>query len=230
MRNSKRPLSAVHCKAFTLTELLLALLVTGIVLAAVVTLAYALSTANDVSDNTSQTQAYVRYATLRISELIRHCKLVCGMSGDDLAVWRADDNGNGQINPQELVYIEMGIGRDYVQLLDFPSAGNWRVTLSSILSGTAKQELMLICDERQTRLVPECSNAQIVLDSSPPWSRSVSLSFDLVENGIVRQYQISAALHSFSGNLLDESGASPEICWTKVAKLSTAMMIKDETN
>ncbi|MHC4084033.1 MAG: prepilin-type N-terminal cleavage/methylation domain-containing protein [Planctomycetota bacterium] len=204
MRNSKRPLSAVHCKAFTLTELLLALLVTGIVLAAVVTLAYALSTANDVSDNTSQTQAYVRYATLRISELIRHCKLVCGMSGDDLAVWRADDNGNGQINPQELVYIEMGIGRDYVQLLDFPSAGNWRVTLSSILSGTAKQELMLICDERQTRLVPECSNAQIVLDSSPPWS--VSLSFDLVENGIVRQYQISAALHSFSGNLLDESG------------------------
>ncbi|MHC4286071.1 MAG: prepilin-type N-terminal cleavage/methylation domain-containing protein [Planctomycetota bacterium] len=177
MRNSKRPLSAVHCKAFTLTELLLALLVTGIVLAAVVTLAYALSTANDVSDNTSQTQAYVRYATLRISELIRHCKLVCGMSGDDLAVWRADDNGNG-----------------------------WRVTLSSILSGTAKQELMLICDERQTRLVPECSNAQIVLDSSPPWSRSVSLSFDLVENGIVRQYQISAALHSFSGNLLDESG------------------------
>lgn len=206
MRNSKQPLSAVHCKAFTLTELLLALLVTGIVSAAVVTLAFALSTANDVSDNTSQTQAYVRYATLRISELIRHCKLVCGMSGDDLAVWRADDNGNGQINPQELVYIEMGTGRDYVQLLDFPSAGDWRITLSSILGGTAKQELMLICDERQTRLVPECSNAQIVLDSSPPWSRSVSLSFDLVENGAVRQYQISAALHGFSGNLLDDSG------------------------
>jgi hypothetical protein len=65
---------------------------------------------------------------------------------------------------------------------------------------------MLICDERQTRLVPECSNAQIVLDSSPPWSRAVSLSFDLVENGAVRQYQISAALLCFSGNLLDESG------------------------
>jgi hypothetical protein len=128
------------------------------------------------------------------------------MSGDDLAVWRADDNGNGQINPQELLYIEMGTGRDYVQLLDFPSAGNWRITLSSILSGTAKQELILICDERQTRLVPVCSNAQIVLDSSPPWSRSVSLSFDLVENGAVRQYQISAALHGFSGNLLDDSG------------------------
>ena len=206
MIKRKRPLSTVNCKGFTLVELLVALVVTSIILAAVATLAYALSTANDITDNTSQTQAHVRYATLRISELIRHCKLICGMSGDDLAVWRADDNGNGQINPQELLYIEMGTGRDYVQLLDFPSAGNWRITLSSILSGTAKQELILICDERQTRLVPVCSNAQIVLDSSPPWSRSVSLSFDLVENGAVRQYQISAALHGFSGNLLDDSG------------------------
>lgn len=206
MKKRKRPLSTVNCKGFTLVELLVALVVTSIILAAVTTLAFALSTANDVTDNTSQTQAYVRYTTLRISELIRHCKLICGMSGDDLAVWRADDNGNGQINPQELLYIEMGTGRDYVQLLDFPSAGNWRITLSSILSGTAKQELILICDERQTRLVPVCSNAQIVLDSSPPWSRSVSLSFDLVENGTVRQYQISAALHGFSGNLLDDSG------------------------
>ncbi len=206
MKKRKRPLSTVNCKGFTLVELLVALVVTSIILAAVATLAFALSTANDITDNTSQTQAHVRYATLRISELIRHCKLICGMSGDDLAVWRADDNGNGQINPQELLYIEMGTGRDYVQLLDFPSAGDWRITLSSILSGTAKQELILICDERQTRLVPVCSNAQIVLDSSPPWCRSVSLSFDLVENGAVRQYQISAALHGFSGNLLDDSG------------------------
>ena len=206
MIKRRRPLSAVHCKAFTLVELLLALLVASIVSAAVVTLAFAVSNANDVTDNTSQIQAYVRHTTLRISELIRHCKLVCGMSGDDLAVWRADDNGDGQINPKELVYIEMGTGRDYVQLLDFPSADNWQVTLSSILGGTAKQELMLICDERQTRIIPQCSNAQIVMDSAPPWSRSVSLSFDIVENGAVRQYQINVTLHGWSGHLLDDCG------------------------
>jgi prepilin-type N-terminal cleavage/methylation domain-containing protein len=206
MIKGRRPLSAVRCKAFTLVELLLALLVASIVSAAVVTLAFAVSNANDVTDNTSRTQAYIRHTTLRISELIRHCKLVCGMSGDDLAVWRADDNGDGQINPKELVYIEMGTGRDYVQLLDFPSAEDWQVTLSSILGGTAKQELMLVCDERQTRIIPQCSNAQIVLDSPPPWSRSVSLSFDIVENGAVRQCQINAALHGWSGHLLDDSG------------------------
>jgi len=202
MRNTR------HENAFTLVELLVALVVTSIVFTAVATLAYALGTANETSDDTSQKQAHVRYTTLRISELIRHCKLICGMPGDDLAVWRADDNGDGEINPQELVYLEMGQGRDYVQLLDFPSAENWRVTLSSILGGTAKQELMLICDERQTKLVPECSNVQIVLDSPPPWSKSVTMSFGLVENGAVRQYQISAALRGWAGHLLDTDGNS----------------------
>ncbi|MCH7559430.1 MAG: prepilin-type N-terminal cleavage/methylation domain-containing protein, partial [Planctomycetes bacterium] len=80
-------------KGFTLVELLVALVVTGIVLAAVATLAFAMGTANDVADDSSQKQAQVRYATLRISELIRHCKLICGTPGSDVAVWRADDNG-----------------------------------------------------------------------------------------------------------------------------------------
>ena len=195
-------------KGFTLVELLVALAVTAIVSAAVATLAYAVGTANKGSDDTSRKQAELRLSTLRISELVRNCKLICGMPGDDLAVWRADDNGNGQINPQELVYLEMGPGRNYVQLLDFPTAAGWRVTLSSILGGTAKDELILLCEERQTMLVSECSSAQIVLDSPPPWSKSVSVSFELVENGAVRQYQISAALRGWAGHLLDTDGNS----------------------
>lgn len=192
---------------FTFVELLVALVVASIVFVSVATLAYALGTANETSDDTSQKQAQVRIATLRISELIRQCKLICGTPGDDLAVWRADDNGNGQINPQELVYLEMGQDRNYVKLLDFPSAPDWRVTLSSIMGGTAKQELILLCDERRTQLVPVCSNAQVVLDLLPPWSKSVSISFDLVENGIIRQYQISAALRGWAGHLLETDGS-----------------------
>jgi hypothetical protein len=32
------------------------------------------------------------------------------------------------------------------------------------------------------------------------------LSFDLIENGAVRRYQVNAALHGWSGHLLDDSG------------------------
>ena len=54
-------------RGFTLVELLLALIVTGIILTAVTTLAFAVGAANDATDDTSQKQAQVRFATLRIS-------------------------------------------------------------------------------------------------------------------------------------------------------------------
>jgi len=193
-------------KGFTLAELLMALMVASIVLTAVATLAYALGMTNDASDDTSQKQAQVRYATLRISELIRHCKLICGTADNDLAVWQADYNGDGTINPPELVYLEAEPSQNHLRLLEFPTTDNWPIPLSNILTGTAKQELILICDERQTELVPECSDVQFVLDSAVPWSKSVCVSFNLVENGVARQYQINAALRGWAGHLLDTDG------------------------
>lgn len=188
-------------KGFTLVELLVALVVTGIVLAAVATLAFAMGTANDVADDSSQKQAQVRYATLRISELIRHCKLICGTPGDDLAIWRADDNGNGQININELVYIERGTSGDYLRLCEFPSSDTSPVNLSDIETlSTSGYSVTYV------PLVPQCSNVQFSLDAAPPNSRFMSISFDILENGIIRQYQISDTLRGWAGNLLDGSG------------------------
>jgi len=67
-------------KGFTLVELLVALVVTSIILAAVATLAYALGTVNDSSNDTAVKQAQLRYATLRISDLIKYSKLVYAAS------------------------------------------------------------------------------------------------------------------------------------------------------
>jgi prepilin-type N-terminal cleavage/methylation domain-containing protein len=205
MLSEKRPLSAYNYKGFTLVELLMALIVAGIVSAAVVTLAYALSTANDVSDDVSQTQAYVRYATLRISDLIRHCNLVCGMPGGDLVIWRADDNGNGRINVSELVYIERGPAGGYLRLCTF-SFNNAIVSLADIDTLTTRWWLSYGCDESYTQMIPQCSNVEFLLDVPPPDSRFVGIYFDIVENGIARRYQINTALRSWSGHLLDGSG------------------------
>jgi len=40
----------------------------------------------------------------------------------------------------------------------------------------------------------------------PPQSEFVTISFDVVENGITRQCQINATLRGRAGNLLDEGG------------------------
>ncbi len=188
-------------RGFTLVELLLALIVTGIVLAAVTTLAFAVGAANDTTDDTSQKQAQVRYATLRISEMIRHCKLICGTPSGDLAIWRADDNGDEQININELVYIERGAGGDYLRLCEFPSSDTSLVNLSDI--GTLSTSSYSVV---YVMLVPQCLNVQFSFDVAPPYSRFLSISFDILENDIVRQYQISTVLHCWAGNLLDSSG------------------------
>jgi len=188
-------------KGFTLVELLVALVVTGIVLAAVATLAFAIGAANDVADDSSQKQAKVRFTTLRISELVRHCKLICGAPGGDLAIWRADDNGDGQININELVYIERGTGWDYLRLCEFPSSDTSLVNLSDIETLSTSDYIVTYVP-----LVPQCSNVEFVFDAAPPNSRFVSIAFDVLENDIVRQYQISAALRGWAGNLLDGSG------------------------
>ena len=169
-------------KGFTLVELLVALIVTGIVLAAVATLAFAVGVANDATDDTSQKQAQVRYATLRISELIRHCKLIWNASSNSLTVWQADDDSDGQIDTDELVYIEAVQGTDYIQIqLRDPNTD-------------------------PVVLIPQCSNVQFVPSPDAPQTRFVSISFDLDENGVTHNYQINASLRAWAGNLLDGSG------------------------
>ncbi|HUW20816.1 MAG TPA: prepilin-type N-terminal cleavage/methylation domain-containing protein [Sedimentisphaerales bacterium] len=193
-------------EGFTLVELLVGLAVTSIVVTAVATLAYAVGAANRGTDDASQKQAQLRYATMRISELIRNCRLICGTADNDLVLWQADYNADGLINPSELVFLEAGQGRNYLELLEFPLEDNWPIPLSSILSGTAKQELLIICTQRRVVLVPECTNVQFLLDAMPPWTRFVSLSFALTEGGPSCRYQINAALRGWSGNLLGPDG------------------------
>ena len=192
---------ARYKRGFTLVELLLALIVTGILLAAVTTLAFAVGAANDTTDDTSRKQAQIRFATLRISEMIRHCKLICGTPNSEIAIWRADNNGDGQININELVYIERGAGGNYLRFCEFPLSDASIVNLSDIQTlSTSSYSVTYVT------LVPQCANVQFSFDVLPPYSRFVSISFDVLENGIIRQCQINTSLRGWTGNLLDTGG------------------------
>ena len=194
---------------FTLVELLLALMITVIITAAVATLSSALNSANAATDDTSRKQAQVRFAALRISDLVRHCKLVCFAGPDDFAVWRADDKYNdGKINIGELVYIEAGPAHDHLRICEFPSSDSTTINLSSIGSLATNWWSVYSSDINYMEVIPQCSNVQFCFDDpgSPPNSRQVNILLDVVENKITRQYQINATLRGWAGNLLDGSG------------------------
>jgi prepilin-type N-terminal cleavage/methylation domain-containing protein len=194
--------------AFTLVELLVALMVTSIVLAAVATLAFAVSRANDTTNDTAYKQMQVRYATLRVSEMVRNCKLICCATADDFAIWRADDNNDGQINIGELVYIERGPGKDHLQLTEFTSSNSAVINLSSI-QGRATSWWTPYCSSATfAQLIPQCSNVQFSFDVLPPRSKFVNISFEIAEGGIAHQYQISAKLRGWAGNRLNAVGTA----------------------
>jgi len=198
-----------HQKAFTLVELLVALMVASIILTVVMTLAFAMTTAIDSSDDTAEKQAEVRYATLTISELIKQCKLICGKPANDLAIWKSDNDNDGKIDITELVYIETGSKSNYIQLLDFHINPKWlnhpsdpRTTQNPWYKAFWKWN----CQPRYIVLVKECSNAQFLPDTAPPETEFVNISFNLKEDGVSHQYQISASLRARAGNLLDSNG------------------------
>jgi prepilin-type N-terminal cleavage/methylation domain-containing protein len=193
-----------HIKAFTLIELLVGLLVTSIILSAVATLAFALSSANTASDDTAFKQTQLRHATLRVSDLIRTCRLICAAPGNDLVVWAADTNDIGHINLNELVYIERGAGLDRLRLTRLFSSDNPRKTLSELRLPTTKTELAATYGATYAPLIPDCNNLCFYLDRAPPATRLVSITFDLTENRIVRRYQITAGLRAWAGHLLND--------------------------
>jgi prepilin-type N-terminal cleavage/methylation domain-containing protein len=197
-----------HNNGFTLLELLVALIVTSIVTTAVVTLAYALNSVNNATDDTSRKQAHVRFATVRISDLIRHCKLVCYASADELAVWTGDVNADGKINIGELTYIEAGAAHDHLWLYTFTPSSSAEISLGSIGALATSWWSAYGSQDPPIHLIPECSNVTFYTDDwvSLPRSRLVSITFDVVENDATCQYQINAMLRGWAGNLLDASG------------------------
>ena len=188
-------------KGFTLAELLVALIVSSVILAAVATLAFAMSSANDATDDTSSKQAQLRYATVRISDLIRHCRLIYATSSSDLAVWRADDDNDDLVDVNEIAYIRKGPDSNYLHMYEFPSS----------FGGTVSLDTMPAPVGDDVKLIPQCSNVEFYAHLDNPddpvsKAKRITITFDLAENDIIHRYQISTALRGWAGNLLNEDG------------------------
>jgi prepilin-type N-terminal cleavage/methylation domain-containing protein len=195
-----------NIKAFTLVELLTALLVTSILLSAMATLAYAMSSATRTSDDTAIKQAQLRHTTLRLGELIRTSRMICAAPGNDLAVWTSDNNDDGLVNVDELVYIERGGALDSVSLCQFPAGATALVDFGSLTLTATKTQLLADYEETILPLLPTCRNVQFIIDVNPPDTRRVTISFDLTENQADHRYEVTATLRAWAGNLLNDSG------------------------
>ncbi len=186
---------------FTLVELLMALMVTAIILSAVSTLAFALTSGVSETDELSANQAALRFTTIKLGDLIRNSRHALITSSNDIALWRSDDNEDNAINADELVYIEADASDNSLKLLEFPNE-TATLTIAEIEDGTARSGLISVAAERFTTLFSECYSMQLTMVNS----KLVDISFQLMENEVLQSYQISATRRCSAENLIDGSG------------------------
>ncbi len=155
-----------HRVGLTVIELLMALIVSSVILAAVASLAFATGSASEITSNMNRNQAILRYTTLRIAELIKFSSSVVSATADGVELW-ADTNTDGVVDAAERFFIEKGA--DTTSLV-------YRTTTSSIV------------------MVPICSDIQFQVDQVPPATRFVSVSFDMQDGTGTHKYQINGAL------------------------------------
>jgi len=193
-------------KGFTLAELLITLIVTSILLSALSTLAFALSSAATSESDTAVIQAQLRQGTLRLQDLLWNCRLICAADGAALAIWKADDNDDGEINVNELVFLDRGSGNATLKLCQFASPGNPHVTLISGALSATKSELISGHNGTYISLIADAENVQFTFDAAPPSTQWITTSFDLSQNGVTHHYQIDTALRAWAGHLLNDAG------------------------
>lgn len=196
-----------HCKAFTLVELLITLIVTGILLSAVATLAFAMSSGSQASDDIAVTQAQLRQTRVRLGELIRNCRLICAAPGNDVVIWQADSNGDGRINVAELVYIERGNSLNTVRLCQFAPTDSFVVQFQFLSVATYKAYLVSKYTETYVSLIPTCANVQFNFDENPPFTRRLAVSFSLTENGVAHRYEVNTTLRARAGHIVNDAGS-----------------------
>ena len=192
---------------FTLVELLVALTVSSIVLTAVGTLAHAMSTAIEQTDEMGERQAEVRYSTMRLTELVRSSVRIWRV-GYSVVLWEGDSNDDGVINGEELTYIQTQAGGDILEIVTFPGQTQ-SVNVVGIESGSAKVLWALDSDKySELSLLKQCSSVSFEVDPSQnnDSPRFVDIYFDITDNGVTSSYQICATRMGSADNLFDSDG------------------------
>jgi prepilin-type N-terminal cleavage/methylation domain-containing protein len=180
-----------HQGGFTLLELVMGMLISGIILLAVATLSFALGRGQEVTDLMINHQAVIRSASVRIPELV-HNGLAVWMANDgDLVIWTGDANGNRRIEVSELAYLMINTTGKRIELmtcagLDTP------VTAAEIVSGAAESIITASSFKTVTPLVSNCTNMQFLMQGY----KYVIIRFNLTAETGSRDYQICARVRA----------------------------------
>ncbi len=192
---------------FTLVELLIALMVSAVVLSAVAGLTFAFTSADTDSDEKFSNLSRMRYVTLRLSELIRNCKMICDYDNGDVVIWKNDDNKDGKVNVNEIVILEKGNFSSKLNILQYHTTNNERVFLNDIKYYNIKSILNNNYDFNRVTFLKNCRNINFYFDQWPPYTERMGISYEMKEGSTWNKYHLRLYLRAYSKDILNYDGS-----------------------
>jgi len=187
---------------FTIVELLVTLMVSSIILSAVATLAFAISSASKGNEEIIQKQSRIRFAQVRLKELIQNCKMICNATTTDIAIWKSDSDSDNKIDFGELVYIDAATTPGSLKIIEFENTVGSSILLSEITSGVIKGWLIANRLKSQSVIFDDCQNISFSFDVVPPRSRIATIGFEYAGPDSIKKYEISSKMICNSSYLL----------------------------
>ncbi len=163
------------CAAFTLVELLVALMVAAIVLTAAATMADAMACGKEACDQMSRNAAYLLQIQTRLSDLIMRANEITNCVSDNLVLWH-DDNRDG---------VQAADGSEYTTIEADGTGKVITITEDGIVTNYMYQ-----WKDQNGQYQNAQSNVLFDYDDD----KLVTVKFDLTENGVAQTYQVCAAL------------------------------------
>ena len=195
-------------RGFTLVELMVSLTVMFVILAAIATLASAMSNADSQTKDMSEQQAKIRFATVYLTEKIRNASHIVDVTSvaAEVCLW-TDSDMNGAAEGDELTYIiedvagvGVNAGLSEIKVIEFPNETQ-DFTIAQIKTGAA----YIACVNggsgvSASTLISDASSVVFKIDSD---AKSVGINFCVAENGETRSYEIFATKMCSADYVLD---------------------------
>jgi hypothetical protein len=177
----------------TLTELVLGMVITAIILSAVATLSFALGTAKTTTDNLNENQTEIRLALIRLDELIGNSIIVRKTVSGSIALWTGDENGNNALDGSEVAYIKDDSQNSRITIITYPDSFATVSNIDNILNGT------VLGSQKKTVLIDDCIN----INFSVTDNQLVNINFDHYLDGQLIPYSFSTKLRASAEYLID---------------------------
>ena len=120
-------------RGFTLVEVLMAMMVSGVILSAAVGLAWALATYNNEGEAAKELATHARFAVAYLGRDVRAARVVAVTSAGGVVLWLGDLDGNGQMDTDEFVVHYRPAGDRVMRRISFANG----VTIGDISPATA---------------------------------------------------------------------------------------------